>query len=248
MEANKQNHQKNHVFIVTSDDADAGVKQFRIKSWVVRTAVIIVCVLIGAALGYVIYEEQIWDRANSKIDEYKKTVETLEKNLEDLEVQKTELASEYEKEIQGLNDKLTIMSETINQKVVEVEELTAQIEAMYQPTRLPITGSVTIEEVNEGDPMCIFYASEGAMVIATASGSVTELVEEATGEFRVVIDHGNGYTTIYRNQSAPKVKFGDMITQGDTVFVIDVVNTKFSYQVMQDDVYIDPMTMMQISG
>lgn len=248
METNKQKHQKNHVFIVTSDDADAGVKQFHIKSWVIRTAVILACILIGAALGYVMYEEQIWARVNGRIDEYKQTVENLQKDLEEAEVQKSEMANAYEKEIQGLNDKLTIMSETINQKVAEVEELTAQLEALYLPTRLPITGSVTIEEVSDTDPMCIFYASEGAMVVATAGGNVTELVEESSGEYRVVIDHGNGYATIYRNQGIPKVKFGDTVAQGDTIFIIDVVNTKFSYQVMQDDVYIDPMTMMQISG
>lgn len=248
METKKQNHKKNHVVIVTSDDADAGVRQFRIKAWVVTAAVILICVLIGAALGYVIYEEEIWERANSKIDEYKKTIESLEKDLDALETQKNEMSQEYEKTIQDLNDKLTLMSDTVNQKVIEVDELTALVDAMYQPTRLPITGSVTIEEVSDGDPMCIFYASEGAMVIATASGTVTELVEEASGEYRVVIDHGNGYFTVYRNQSTPKVKFGDTITQGDTLFVIDLVNTKFSYQIMQDEGYIDPMTMMQISG
>lgn len=248
MDIKKQNHKRTHVVIVTSDDADAGVKQFKIQAWVATLVIVIVCVLIGVILGYLVYEEQIWARANSTIDGYKDKITVLEQDLKDLEAQKDETTKKYEKEIEELNDKLTLMSDTVNQKVAEVDELSAQVEAMYLPTRLPITGSVTIEESEGEEPVCIFYTSDGAMVLATASGTVTEMVEETSGEYRVVIDHGNGYSTVYRNHTTPKVKFGDAITQGDTIFVIDAVNTKFHYQILQEGTYIDPMSMMQISG
>ena len=62
------------------------------------------------------------------------------------------------------------------------------------------------------------------------------------------MDHGNGYVTIYRNQGDVIVKLGDEVAHGTTIFVIGSKNTKFGYQIMKDDVYIDPMDMLSISG
>ena len=119
---------------------------------------------------------------------------------------------------------------------------------MYSPTQLPLTGGASIEEVSEGDPMCLFTASEGALVVATASGTVTEIVEEAEYGYKVSIDHGNGYVTVYRNQSTPKVKQGDVVMQGGTIFVIGEENLKIGYQILSDNTYINPMEMMHIEG
>lgn len=255
MDSKKQSSKKNHVVIVTSDAADASVKQFRIKNWVVCVIVIILCVLIGAGLGYMIYEDQIWSAANGKIDAYKDIIKELETEIEERDEaltvaaeEKETLAKTYNKEIESMNEKLTIMSETINQKVAEVDALNAQLSAFYNPILLPLTGSASIEVPDGTEPTCIFTASEGAIVVATASGTVTELVEETEYGYRIVIDHGNGYSTVYRNAGEPKVKAGDKVTQGVTLFVIDVTNTKLAYQVMQDSVYINPMDIMQISG
>lgn len=259
MELKKHKRKTNHVVIVTSDAADASVKQFRIKPWMVWTIVVVLCVLIGAGLGYVMYEDQIWSVANGKIDEYKDEIKALEKQLQAKEEEaETQIATmeeafaaekkAYEKEKEALNNKLLIMSDTINQKVEEVNKLNEKYNALYEPTMLPLTGSATIEEVSEGEPMCLFNAAEGALVVATAAGTVTEIVEESEYGYKVSVDHGNGYVTIYRNRDVPKVKQGDTIMQGAAIFVIDVDNLKIGYQIMQDGVYINPMEMMHIEG
>lgn len=248
MESQKQKQKTNHVVIVTSDAADASVKQFRIKSWMIWLVVVIICILIGAGLGYVVYEEQIWDAANEKMNEYKETVKDLEDQLAAQEEQAAADKTAYEKEITQLNDKLTIMSDTINQKVEEVNALTEQMNVQYNPTLLPLTGGATIEEISEGDPMCLFNAEEGALVVATASGTVTEIVEEPEYGYKVSIDHGNGYVTIYRNQDEPKVKQGETVMRGVTIFIIDVDNLKLGYQITRDGAYINPMEMMEIEG
>lgn len=254
MDLKKQGTKKDHVVIVTSEAEGASVKKFKVKGWVINCAVICACILIGGMSGYIIYEERIWEAANAKIDTYKDMVAELENRLaeanaqtEEAAIQQEELIKSYENDIAVLNDKMTILSETINAKSAEVEELTAQKESLYSPTLLPLTGSATIEITDDEEPACIFYATEGALVVATANGTITELVEETEG-YRMVIDHGNGYVTIYRNQGTPKVKAGDEVRQGATLFIVGEQNTKLTYQIVKDDIYMDPMEVMQISG
>ena len=79
-----KNQKNDHVVIVTSVAEDASVKKFRFKPWMVWTAVAAVCVIIGALLGYIAYEEQIWNNANqkmnNKIEEYEAEIKVLEEN------------------------------------------------------------------------------------------------------------------------------------------------------------------------
>ncbi len=236
-----KNQKNEHVVIVTSNADDASVKKFRFRPWMVWMAVVIVCVVIGALLGYIAYEEQIWENANQKmnqrIEEYEAQIETLEKENKNLQV-----------EIEGLNSKVTVLSDAITQMKVTEEALTAEIAKIATPTLLPITGSATIQEVQEGDPMSIFTAAEGAVVVSTASGIVAEVGEDTEFGHKVVIDHGNGYTTIYRYQSQPLVATGDSVSQGGTLFLIDDEDTRLGYQITKDGDYIAPADMMEIKG
>ena len=236
-----KNQKNEHVVIVTSNADDASVKKFRFRPWMVWVAVVMVCVIIGALLGYIAYEEQIWENANQKmnqrIEEYETQIETLEKENKNLQA-----------EIEGLNSKVTVLSDAITQMKVTEEQLTAEIEKIATPTLLPITGSATIQEVQEGDPMSIFTAAEGAVVVSTASGIVAEVGEDTEFGHKVVIDHGNGYTTIYRYQSQPLVATGDSVSQGGTLFLIDDEDTRLGYQITKDGVYLAPAEMMEIKG
>lgn len=255
MDSKKQNSKGDHVVIVTSEAEGASVKKFKVKPWAFTLVAIIICVLIGAFLGYVINEEKIWAAANGKIDAYKDIVTGLQGELAQAQAEtdaalaeQDNIKKEYENQIAALNDKLTIMSDTINQKVEEVDELTAIVAGYSNPTLLPLTGAATIEEADGPEPMCVFYATDGALVVATASGTITELVEDSELGWRIVIDHGNGYMTVYYNQGDPKVKAGDEVRQGVTLFIIEATNSKLGYQVVEDGVYINPMDIMQISG
>lgn len=232
-----KSQKKNHVVIVTSDAQDATVKQFRMKSWLVWGIIIVICAIIGALIGYIAYEERIWNAAAQKIEEQNGQIKLLEENNSSLQT-----------EIEGLNNKITVLSDTIKQMQVTEEELEAQIGRFASPTLLPITGSATIEEVTEGDFMNIFTAAEGAVVVSTASGVVAEVGEDADYGHRVVIDHGNGYKTIYRNAGTPLAATGDSVAQGGTLFIINEDNTKLGYQITKDDVYVNPSEMMEIKG
>lgn len=248
MEPKKQGGNNDHVVIVTSGAEGASVKKFRIKRWVVVTVVICVCVLIGAVIGYFINEERIWQTANAKIDAYKKEVELLKSAVEEEKTAAETLKAEYENEIAGLNNKLTILSETINQNVTEMEELETKLASYETPTLLPLSGSASIEVSEELGPMCTFHATDGALIVATASGVVSELVEDPELGYKIVIDHGNEYVTVYYNKGEPAVNVGDNIRQGATLFIVEAINTELIYQIAVNGVYVNPLDIMQISG
>ena len=255
METKKQKEKAKHVVIVTSEAADAGVKQYRIRPGVVWTLILLVCIVIGAGLGYIVHENKIWEAANERIDGYKNMVKALEGQIADQKEAVTVMQEErdaefraYELEIEELNNKLVVLSDTVNQKVEEVNDLIAQRDALYQPVQLPLTGAASIQEKTEGEPMCLFTAAEGALVVATANGTVAEIVEEPEYGYKVSVEHGNGYVTIYRNKSVPKVKQGEEIMRGVTIFVVGKDNLELGYQIKQDEVYINPMDMMEIEG
>ena len=85
-------------------------------------------------------------------------------------------------------------------------------------------------------------------VTVAADGTVTVVSEDPEYGHNVWIDHGNGYTTIYRNQGEVKVKQGETVTQGTTLFIITDESSKLGYQMMQDGAYVNPMDMLEISG
>lgn len=244
MQCKKHKRKKNHVVIVTSDAVDANVRQFRIRPWIFQIITGAVCVIIGAVIGYFIYEEKLWELSRQHSNELQAAMKELEDDKLALEEEKSALQSE----IDGLNDQIQILSETVNQKVQAENELTAVIEGQMLPTEFPLTGSASMQEAAEGDPMCIFTASSGTMVVATAGGTVTAVNDDSEYGHNIWIDHGNGYVTIYRNKGEAVVKQGDEVVQGTTLFLIGEDNTTFGYQMMKDGVYINPMDMLAISG
>uniref|UniRef100_UPI0040573858 murein hydrolase activator EnvC family protein n=1 Tax=Acetatifactor sp. TaxID=1872090 RepID=UPI0040573858 len=248
MHCKKHKRKTNHVVIVTSDAVDANVKQFRIKPWMSQVIVGVLCILIGVGMGYFFYEEQLWEKAMQRSNELQAVVKQLEDEKQQLMSQYETKEAEYQAEIDSLNEQIYILSETVNQKVQSESELSAILEAQSMPTEFPLTGSASMVENLEGDPICEFSASEGIMVVATASGTVTAVNEDSDYGYNVWIDHGNGYTTIYRNKGAVIVKQGDKVVQGTTLFIIDEENTKLGYQMLKDGSYISPMDMLAISG
>lgn len=241
MERKKHKRKKNHVIIVTSDAADANVRQFRIRNWLLQSIIIVICVFIGACIGYFYYEGRIWETASQKFTE---KTESQEQTIVRLEEEKKALESEVE----SLNNKISILSETVNHKTQTENELAAKLEQQSTPTEFPLTGSASITEATEGDPMCMFTAAQGTTVVATASGTVIAISDDAEYGHSLMIDHGNGYVTIYRNQGDANVKEGDSVVQGTTLFIIGENNTSLGYQMMKDGVYINPMDLLQING
>ena len=248
MEPKKHKQKKNHVVIVTSDAEDAKVKQFQIRPWLLWVIIITGCLVVGVGFGYLLYEDQIWSAANQKIAVHQENVTLMEEKLEKQQKAAADEAKRYEEVIDGLEEERELLTSTVTLQKEEIERLKAEMDKRYNPVRLPLTGAATIEEVGESEPACIFNASEGALVVATASGMVTEVIEEPEQGYKVTIDHGNGYLTIYRNSSMPKIKQGDEVVQGMTIYVMDSNSLTLGYQIMKDGVLVNPMDIIEIDG
>ena len=241
MKERKHKRKLNHVLILTSDAADANVKQFRIRAWLAEVMVIMLCILIGGVIGYFIYEGQLWENAGRRSHEQVVALEEENKTL-------AEQNSKLEAQVTEQAEEIQILSDTVSQKVQSENELSATLEKQSLPTEFPLTGSASMEEVTEGEPMCIFHASVGTTVVAVASGTVMAVNDDETYGHSVWVDHGNGYITIYRNKGDATVAVGDSVVQGTTLFVIGEDNADLGYQMQKDGSYINPMDMLAISG
>ena len=103
-------------------------------------------------------------------------------------------------------------------------------------------------EANADWKELIFVAAEGTKVVATAPGTIKE-VREAEGEVSyVVIDHGNGYVTTYRNLGSPIVEEGSQVVKGVALFLVGEDNTETGYSIRKDEDYVDPLELIEIKG
>ena len=110
MKRRKHKRRLNHVLILTSDAADANVKQFRVRAWIVEVVVLLLCVLIGGVIGYFIYEGQLWENASRRSHEQVMALEEENKTL-------SEQNSKLEAQVTEQAEEIQILSDTVSQKV-----------------------------------------------------------------------------------------------------------------------------------
>lgn len=237
MSKNRHKRKVSHILIYTTDAVDADTKQVRIHPWVLAGVTLIVCCVLGAVIGYAVYEGELWGR----IKEH------------DASQNAALIAAQDEKDalqekIDEQDAKIEMLSITIQDQTQQIAELQAQIAEQSVPTDYPLTGSASMTVITDGDPMVEFTATEGSTVVAAGKGVVTAVEEDEVYGSRVVIDHGNGYVSIYRNKGESQVKAGDEVASGTTLFMVTEDNRQLGYQIKENDVYIDPTTIIAIKG
>ena len=237
MSKNRHKRKVSHILIYTTDAVDADTKQVRIHPWVLAGVTLIVCCVLGAVIGYAVYEGELWGRIREH----------------DASQNAALIAAQDEKDalqekIDEQDAKIEMLSITIQGQTQQIAELQAQIAEQSVPTDYPLTGSASMTVITDGDPMVEFTATEGSTVVAAGKGVVTAVEEDEVYGNRVVIDHGNGYVSIYRNKGESQVKAGDEVASGTTLFMVTEDNRQLGYQIKENDVYIDPTTIIAIKG
>lgn len=237
MSKNRHKRKVSHILIYTTDAVDADTKQVRIHPWVLAGVTLIVCCVLGAVIGYAVYEGELWGRIREH----------------DASQNAALIAAQDEKDalqekIDEQDAKIEMLSITIQDQTQQIAELQAQIAEQSVPTDYPLTGSASMTVITDGDPMVEFTATEGSTVVAAGKGVVTAVEEDEVYGSRVVIDHGNGYVSIYRNKGESQVKVGDEVVSGTTLFMVSEDNRQLGYQIKENDVYIDPTTIIAIKG
>lgn len=237
MSKNRHKRKVSHILIYTTDAVDADTKQVRIHPWVLAGVTLIVCCVLGAVIGYAVYEGELWGRIREH----------------DASQNAALIAAQDEKDalqekIDEQDAQIEMLSITIQDQTQQIAELQAQIAEQSVPTDYPLTGSASMTVITDGDPMVEFTATEGSTVVAAGKGVVTAVEEDEVYGSRVVIDHGNGYVSIYRNKGESQVKAGDEVASGTTLFMVTEDNRQLGYQIKENDVYIDPTTIIAIKG
>ena len=156
-----------------------------------------------------------------------------------------------------LQDKVLILSETVNEK----NEVVNAIEERSVPTGFPLSVAADLNEKKEvlqidGEnvtrPMIEFTAPDGTYIVAAGDGTVSYVAEEISYGWEVRIDHANGYVTSYRTNTEPKVKVGDEVSRGGLLFEMksgdDDEPAKLGYQIIYNDEYINPSDILEING
>lgn len=237
MSKNRHKRKVSHILIYTTDAVDADTKQVRIHPWVLAGVTLIVCCVLGAVIGYAVYEGELWGRIREH----------------DASQNAALIAAQDEKDalqekIDEQDAKIEMLSITIQDQTQQIADLQAQIAEQSVPTDYPLTGPASMTVITDGDPMVEFTATEGSTVVAAGKGVVTAVEEDEVYGSRVVIDHGNGYVSIYRNKGESQVKAGDEVASGTTLFMVTEDNRQLGYQIKENDVYIDPTTIIAIKG
>lgn len=147
-----------------------------------------------------------------------------------------------------LTNKVAVLSEAVSKKAEAEDVLSQETIENALPKGFPLSGSATMTQAQEGEPMLIFSASSGINVVTTGTGTVEVVDADETYGTKIVIDHGNGYRSVYRNGGAALVKQGESLGKGYILFSIGKDNEELGYQITLNEEYIDPMTMIEING
>ena len=236
----KSSKHKRRVFrhlILASDDTETKPKVLKYHVMTFIILAVIFSLVLGGFVGLVIFER-------GRDQRYERTIAEKDGEIDQLNDEKSVLNGE----IASLNDKIEILSNTVATKTANENELTETLEAQSIPSEYPLTGSASFTRMDGDEPGCIFDASDGSTVVATAAGKVTEISEDENYGNVIVIDHGNGYITTYMNKGDVMVKKGDDVAQGTTLFIIGDGNTELRYQISKEGTYIDPLEVIHIDG
>ncbi|MBD5509040.1 MAG: peptidoglycan DD-metalloendopeptidase family protein [Lachnospiraceae bacterium] len=241
-----------YTLILTSDSPAAHHRRLHLKT---GAFAVVSFVLFVAVICYAVYVTITMAGAT-------------ERNAKQLE-QIVQMKAENEKltaDNESLTSKVSSLEQNLSSRTEQEQELVAAHEENYIPRGFPMSGAAqileedTAAEAEEADndalkveanpewKELIFVSTEGTKVVATAPGTVKE-TREAEGEVSyVVIDHGNGYVTTYRNLGSPIVDEGSQVVKGVALFLVGEDNTETGYSIRKDGEYVDPLELIEIKG
>ncbi len=233
----KEKKKMKHAYMLFMDSKDGRVRQMWIGSALIESIFFI-------AFAAVVVLAVICSRNSNKIDLLEEETAKQQEEIVKLTEENADLVSLREE----LTDKVTILSDTINQKVEEEEAMEEARARAHMPVGFPMSSSASLAEAEGENPMVKLSGAEGASIIAAADGTVVSITTDSGYLHCIRIDHGNGYNSIYRNDGDAMVKEGDEVVRGAILYVIGEENTELGYQITYDEKYIDPMDLISIDG
>lgn len=240
----KKKRKINYMLMLFVDSKEGRIRQMGIGPTAVEAAALAVAAVI-LVLALMCFVGRLHNSSlEEEIEAQNESIRKLTEQNEELTEENADLVELREE----LNDKVTILSDTINMKVEEEEAQEQEKAQARMPVGFPMSSSASLEETGGDEPMVRLTGSVGSSIIASADGTVVSVASDTTYLHCIKIDHGNGYSTIYRNDGDVMIKEGDEVVRGAILYVIGEDNTELGYQITYDDKYINPMDLINIDG
>lgn len=236
-EEKKRGRKYKYTLMLFMDSKEGNVRQLQIDPVVVETlaAALVVSLVVLAVICRFRGEELAELRETGAYQAAQ--IQTLETENGDLTIRQEELAQ-----------KVTVLSDTINRMVEEEEKMAEKEAKARMPIGFPMTSSASVEQVDGEEPMVKLTGAEPGSIVAAGNGVVDSITSDSGYLHCVRIDHGNGYTSIYRNDGDVMVREGVEIVRGSILYVIGEDNTQLGYQILYEGEYVDPMELLNIDG
>lgn len=236
MEQQTKRKRKFVLFLVTEKE-DGTIRHRAISAALVEIIAAVLFMALVVIICRFVYDSITIKDARKQIVEQIVTINNLTDENEALAVENS-----------TLSNKVTVLSETVSKKTATEDAISMETVENALPKGFPLSGTATMKEAEEGDPMLIFTAGQGINVITTGTGTVVSVDVDTEYGTKIMIDHENGYQSVYRNAGTALVKNGESLGKGYILFSIGENNQQLGYQIMQDGNYIDPMLLIEISG
>ncbi len=226
--------------ILVVPEGGGNIKSFRTSVDFIIIVILLIIALIAAAVLYVVNNLNIEDSFRSQ-------KEVLEEEIKSLSEDMIVLQADNE----NLQNQLRTANALLESKSVEeeLEQQTEEVDLSYVPTFLPVSGTVSIPSPYTDEKKYItFTTGAGSKVVAAADGVVVYAGESVEHGYSVKVNHGNGYETIYYEDSTPYVAEGMKVKRGDTLYEVNNDDQVLTYQISYEGEFIDPYTIMDIDG
>lgn len=236
-ESKKRQRKINYTLMLFVDSKEGHIRQMGIGPRLVESVT-------GIVLAVIVVLAVVCVKQSNEIDILESENNGKTEKIADLEEEKADLVALREE----LSEKVTILSDTINQKVEAEEALEQEMAQAHMPVGFPMSSSASLEEADTADAMVKLTGSEGNSIIASGEGTVINVATDTLYAHIIRIDHGNGYVSIYRNDGDVMVREGDEVVRGAILYVIGEENTELGYQITYNEKYIDPIELINIDG
>ncbi len=237
----KHKKKRYYTISVTSNLAADKTKYYRSRFNILRLCIVLsaVITLFGGALTS--YELWQMNRMEKQITVFREIITKQEAQINELGEENAELSSR--------ND--ILLSTVGRQEIATAEQEEINREKAF-PDAFPLTDSATVAEVDteakDYVPIVVFNMSEASDVVSSGDGVVIGVREDQDYGYCILIDHGNGYVSYYKNAADPKVNEGDNVVRGAILFVGGLEDNKLGYQITLDGEFVDPMDVLSING
>ena len=233
----EQSRRRKFALLLVIERKDGTMKQHTIGSALLELILGVAFLAVVAAVCKFVYDGIVIKDARKEIVTQIVMINNLTDENEALSVENS-----------TLSNKVAVLSETVSKKAATEDAISQETAENALPKGFPLSGSAAMEEAGGEELMLIFSASPGVNVITSGTGTVLSIDVDVDYGTKIVVDHGNGYHSIYRNKGTALVKTGEELGKGYILFSVGEDNLELGYQIMKDEEYIDPMVLIDING